>query len=193
MLFPGSGPFSFLLFSLPEWKKCSKISCFLLIARYAGAWRLAGDDGGYMSQKQERLIPTRELLRRFVPYFKRYRGMLLLDLFCASLTTVCEIVFPLIVRTVTNRAMSDPASITVRWVAGLGLLYLLLRVIDAAGAYWMQSRGHFMGARIERDMRSDLFEHLQKLSFTFYNNNKTTRMRVSAAGLTGNGQPVFCK
>ncbi len=125
-----------------------------------------------MSQKQERLIPTRELLRRFVPYFKRYRGMLLLDLFCASLTTVCEIVFPLIVRTVTNRAMSDPASITVRWVAGLGLLYLLLRVIDAAGAYWMQSRGHFMGARIERDMRSDLFEHLQKLSFTFYNNNK---------------------
>ena len=125
-----------------------------------------------MEKKTDRQMPARELLKRFAPYFIKYKGMLLFDLFCAALTTVCEIVFPLIVRAVTNRAMASPEEITVPWVLMLGLLYLALRVIDAAGAYWMQSRGHFMGARIERDMRGDLFEHLQKLSFTFYNNTK---------------------
>ena len=129
-----------------------------------------------MENKLDRQMPARELLRSFIPYFARYKGMLLFDLFCASLTTVCEIVFPLIVRSVTNRAMTSPEEITVTWVLMLGLLYLLLRVIDAAGAYWMQSRGHFMGARIERDMRADLFEHLQKLSFTFFNNTKTGQL-----------------
>ena len=125
-----------------------------------------------MEKKTDRQMPARELLKRFAPYFIKYKGMLLFDLFCAALTTVCEIVFPLIVRAVTNRAMTSPEEITVPWVLMLGLLYLALRVIDAAGAYWMQSRGHFMGARIERDIRGDLFEHLQKLSFTFYNNTK---------------------
>ena len=127
-------------------------------------------------------MPAKELLGRFAPYFSRYRGMLLFDLFCAALTTVCEIIFPLIVRAVTNRAMTSPGEITVSWVLLLGLLYLLLRVIDAAGAYWMQSRGHFMGARIERDMRADLFEHLQKLSFTFYNNTKIGQLMARLSG-----------
>ena len=127
-------------------------------------------------------MPAKELLGRFAPYFGRYRGMLLFDLFCAALTTVCEIIFPLIVRAVTNRAMTSPGEITVSWVLLLGLLYLLLRVIDAAGAYWMQSRGHFMGARIERDMRADLFEHLQKLSFTFYNNTKIGQLMARLSG-----------
>ncbi len=129
-----------------------------------------------MRDGQERQMPVGKLIGRFTPYFGRYKGMLAFDLFCAALTTVCEIVFPLIVRAVTNRAMTAPGEITVAWVLRLGLLYLLLRVIDAAGAYWMQSRGHFMGARIERDMRADLFEHLQKLSFTFYNNTKVGQL-----------------
>ena len=129
-----------------------------------------------MRDGQERQMPVGKLIGRFTPYFGRYKGMLAFDLFCAALTTVCEIVFPLIVRAVTNRAMTAPGEITVAWVLRLGLLYLLLRVIDAAGAYWMQSRGHFMGARIARDMRADLFEHLQKLSFTFYNNTKVGQL-----------------
>ena len=125
-----------------------------------------------MPDHQEKQLSAGQLLKRFAPYFGKYRNLLLFDLFCAALTTVCEIIFPLIVRAVTNRAMTDPGNITVAWVMWLGLLYLLLRAVDAAGAYWMQSRGHFMGARIERDMRADLFEHLQKLSFSFYNSTK---------------------
>lgn len=112
------------------------------------------------------------LMRRFIPYLKRYRGILAFDLFCAALTTVCEIVFPLIVRAITNQAAEDYTQIAVPWVLRLGLLYLALRVIDCAAAYYMQSRGHFMGAHVETDMRSDLFGHLEKLSFTYYNNTK---------------------
>ncbi len=125
-----------------------------------------------MSESAARQMPVRKLLGVFLPYFRRYKGALIFDLFCASLTTVCEIVFPLIVREVTNRAMLSPDTLTVPWVLQIGALYLLLRVIDTLGAYYMQSRGHFMGARIETDMRSDLFNHLERLSFSFYNNTK---------------------
>ena len=125
-----------------------------------------------MSESTRRQMPVRKLLRRFLPYFGRYKAALIFDLFCAALTTVCEIVFPLIVREITNRAMVAPDTLTIPWVLKLGFLYLLLRVIDTLGAYYMQSRGHFMGARIEADMRRDLFSHMERLSFGYYNNTK---------------------
>ena len=125
-----------------------------------------------MSEKTERQMSVRKLFSRFLPYFGRYKKALILDLVCAALTTVCEIIFPLIIREITNRAMVSPETLTVPWVLKLGLWYLLLRVIDTLGAYYMQSRGHFMGAGIETDMRRDLFNHLERLSFAYYNNTK---------------------
>lgn len=119
-----------------------------------------------------RQIKTSTLLRRFAPYFKKYRGVLALDLFCASLTTVCELVLPLMVRFITERGMNDMASLTVALVLKIGGLYLVLRVIDAAANYYMQNIGHVMGAYIETDMRRDLFEHLQKLPFSYYDHTK---------------------
>ena len=119
-----------------------------------------------------RQIKTSTLLRRFAPYFKKYRGVLALDLFCASLTTVCELVLPLMVRFITERGMNDMASLTVALVLKIGGLYLVLRIIDAAANYYMQNIGHLMGAYIETDMRRDLFEHLQKLPFSYYDHTK---------------------
>ena len=119
-----------------------------------------------------RQIKTSTLLRRFAPYFKKYRGVLALDLFCASLTTVCELVLPLMVRFITERGMNDMASLTVALVLKIGGLYLVLRIIDAAANYSMQNIGHVMGAYIETDMRRDLFEHLQKLPFSYYDHTK---------------------
>ena len=112
------------------------------------------------------------LLRRFMPYYKPYLGVLALDLFCAALTTVCELVLPLIVRYITDLGANDIASLTVDTILRLGLLYLLLRLIDGAANYFMASIGHIMGARLETDMRRDLFSHLQKLSFSYYDNTK---------------------
>ncbi len=117
-------------------------------------------------------MKTVALIKRFTPYFWKYRYTLAMDLFCASLTTVCEIVLPLIVRKITNTAINDLASLTMALVAKLSLLYFALRLIDAGANYYMAKTGHIMGAKIETDMRRDLFAHLQKLSFSFYTDTR---------------------
>jgi len=122
-----------------------------------------------MEQKQ---YTSKELFRRFAPYFKKYRKTLILDLFCASLTTVCELVLPLIMRYITNEGLRDLAALSVKTIVALGLIYLALRIIDCVAGYYMANMGHVMGAKIETDMRRDAYNHLQKLSNTYYNNTK---------------------
>ena len=123
-----------------------------------------------------RKIKTSELLGRFVPYYKKYIGILLMDLFCASLTTVCEIVLPLILRYITNQGIQDLASLTVKTVWMLGMVYFGLRIIDGIASFYMAYTGHVMGARIETDMRQDAFNHLQKLSDSYFNNTKVGQL-----------------
>ena len=123
-------------------------------------------------QQPQRQMPVRILLKRFVPYFYKYKWLLAADLLAAGLTTICELVLPLIVRRITNGALGVAAPITTGLVLRLGALYILLRIIDAAANYFMQSEGHIMGAKIETDMRTDLFHHLQQLSFSYYSNTK---------------------
>ena len=115
---------------------------------------------------------TKELWERFIPYFRRYYGTLALDLFCAALTTVCELVLPMIMRYITNEGIKDLASLTVSTIAAFGGVYLALRVVDCVAAYYMANMGHIMGAKIETDMRRDAYGHLQQLSNTYYNNTK---------------------
>ncbi len=94
------------------------------------------------------------------------------DLFCAALTTVCELVLPIIMRYIATEGYSRLASLSVRTIGSLGLLYLGLRIVDALASYYMADMGHVMGAKIETDMRRDAYSHLQKLSNTYYNNTK---------------------
>ncbi|MGI6653905.1 MAG: ABC transporter ATP-binding protein [Christensenellales bacterium] len=115
---------------------------------------------------------NRGLVRRFLPYYRKYLGLLVFDLFCALLTTGFDLVFPLIVGEITDRAVTNTASITLAWLTKLGLVYLALVLVDAGAHYFMQADGHIMGAKIETDMRTDLFAHLQQLSFAYYNNTK---------------------
>ncbi len=124
----------------------------------------------------ERKIKTSELMRRFAPYYKKYTKILVIDLFCAALTTICEIVLPLILRYITNQGIQNLASLTVRTVWMLGAVYLGLRVIDGIANFYMAYTGHVMGARIETDMRQDAFDHLQKLSDSYFNNTKVGQL-----------------
>lgn len=123
-----------------------------------------------MDEKNE--YSTKTLIKRFLPYFKPYRKTLYIDLFCAALTTICEIVLPLIIRQITNTALDDVALLTVRMIISLALIYFVLRIIDALANFYMADIGHVMGAKIETDMRRDAYEHLQKLSNTYFNNTK---------------------
>ncbi len=112
------------------------------------------------------------LLKAFLPYFKKYRFTLFFDLFCAALTTVCELVLPMIARQITDLATTDIALLTTKFILRCTLLYVVLRIIDTAANYYMASIGHIMGTKIETDMRHDFFAHLQKLSFSYYDNAK---------------------
>ena len=123
-------------------------------------------------QTNVRTQKTSVLIKRFLPYFKKYLPILIFDLCCAALTTLCELVLPMIVRAITDRATSGAAALTVEFVLKIGGLYVLLRIIDAAANFYMTTRGHHMGTFIESDMRHDLFEHLQKLGFAYYSSAK---------------------
>ncbi len=116
--------------------------------------------------------PKIGLIKRFLPYYRKYKWIMIADLFCASLTTVCELVLPMIVREITSAATDNIAALTAELILRCALFYLVLRIIDTAANYYMASVGHIMGSRIETDMRRDFFGHLQKLSFSYYDNAK---------------------
>ena len=115
---------------------------------------------------------TWHLIKRFWPYERKYLKTVLLDLLCAALTCLCDLVLPLILRTITNLAMTDLAALTVSLVLKLTFLYFVLRLIDAGAQYFMADMGHVMGVYIETDMREDAFDHLLKLGYTYYSNTK---------------------
>lgn len=117
-------------------------------------------------------MKNKHLIKKVLPYFYKYRFTLFLDLFCAGLTTASEMILPLLLRALTNRAVEDLASITIDFVLRLSLIYLVIKTIEVIAQYFMTSIGHIMGAKIETDMRRDLYAHLQGLSDTFYNETK---------------------
>ncbi len=123
-----------------------------------------------MKQKEPKKKGT---IRKFLPYYKNYKGIMAFDMLCAALTTVCELILPMIVREITDAASSgDTQRLSWQLILTAGIGYVLLRVIDTAANYYMTSIGHIMGTRIETDMRRDLFSHLQKLSFSYFDNTK---------------------
>ncbi|MFH1513520.1 MAG: ABC transporter ATP-binding protein [Bacillota bacterium] len=123
-------------------------------------------------QPDIRTMKNPALLKRFIPYYRKYVPTLLFDLLCAAATTLCDVALPLIVRNITQLAVDNAALLTVTYVLRIGLFYLTLRIVDAAADYYMTSQGHIMGSWIERDMRFDLFSHLQKLGFSYYSDAK---------------------
>lgn len=121
----------------------------------------------------EREYNSNELLRRFIPYYRPYLPVLCRDLGCAALTTICEMVLPLIIRYITNAGMNaGAAELTMEIVLKLAFLYFMLRIVDGCANFYMAYTGHVMGTHIETDMRRAAYHHLQKLSNTYYNNTK---------------------
>ncbi|MBS5688559.1 MAG: ABC transporter ATP-binding protein [Faecalibacterium prausnitzii] len=112
------------------------------------------------------------LIRRFLPYLAKYKKTLFIDLFCAAMTTLCDIILPKIMSTITNSAMGVGITLTAGIVLKLAAVYFVLRIIDGAAQYFMSGIGHIMGVHIETDMRRDAFDHLLRLDHTYYNNTK---------------------
>ncbi len=115
---------------------------------------------------------TYNVFKFFLPYYRPYIGVIIIDLVCALLTTVCELAFPMIIRYITNSALTAEVNLVMASILRIGGVYLFLRLVDTLANYYMAYIGHVMGVRLETDMRKDLFSHLQKLSYKFYDNTK---------------------
>lgn len=125
-----------------------------------------------MKLTKRKIMTNISLIKSVLPYFKRYKNILIIDLFCAALTTASEMVLPLILRYIANIGMVDTSSISVQIIIRLGLLFVVIKIIELIAVYYMASIGHIMGAKIETDMRQDVYSHLQTLSDNYYNETK---------------------
>ena len=112
------------------------------------------------------------LIKSVIPYFNRYRNILFIDLLCAGLTTASEMILPLILRYLTNVGIADPGSLTINLIVRIAVIFVLIKCVELVAVYYMASIGHILGAKIETDMRFDMYKHLQTLSDNFYNETK---------------------
>lgn len=129
---------------------------------------------------------TFNLIKTVFPYFKKYWRILVVDLFAASLTTVAGFILPLILSELTNLGMAGTLTLSV--VVSLSVTYAVLKLIEIIARYFMTNIGHRMGAMIETDMRSDLYDHLMSLPTSYYNDTKVgqimTRVTSDLADIT---------
>ena len=112
------------------------------------------------------------LIKSVIPYFNRYRNILFIDLLCAGLTTASEMILPLILRYLTNVGIAEPGSLTLNLIVRIAVIFVLIKCVELVAVYYMASIGHIMVAKIETDMRFDMYKHLQTLSDNFYNETK---------------------
>ncbi len=112
-------------------------------------------------------------LIRFIKYYGPYKHIFIFDMFCAFTAAGVDLIYPIVVRFLLNEALVNAGGTSVGLIVKIGLLLLGLYIIQYGCNYFITAWGHIMGARMEYDMRNDIFNHLQKLSFTFYDNNKT--------------------
>lgn len=119
---------------------------------------------------ENRTYSDKELIKKFIPYYKNYKDILAKDLFSAFLTTICELLLPIVLSILTDKASNN--SLTFEIIIKLTLIYSLTKLIEVAGRYFMQSYGHIMGAHIEKDMRADIFKHFLTMSTAFFNETK---------------------
>ncbi len=117
------------------------------------------------------------LLRKwFLPYFKKHKGVLILDLICATLTTGNEIILPMIIREITAVATEDISKLTLKLIFSLAAIYCVLKLIDVLAGYFMIYVGHGMGVKIEKDMREDMFSHLLTTPFSYFDSTKVGQL-----------------
>lgn len=116
------------------------------------------------------------MFRRFMAYYKPYRRVFWTDMFCAVILALTGVAFPIIIRYLTRSVFHLPASQMIDSVLLCSGAMFALYVIQAACQYYVTSYGHIMGAHIEYDMRRDLFSHMEKLSFSYFDKNSTGAM-----------------
>ncbi len=115
-------------------------------------------------------------IKKIISYYKPYKRIFFLDLFFAVMSSVIVLTIPLIVKYITETVINFPKDQAVKYVSWLGIAMLALLVIHFGCDYFITYYGHLMGAKIEKDMRSEIFDHYQKLSLNFYDDQKVGQL-----------------
>lgn len=111
-------------------------------------------------------------IKMFIKYYKPYKWMFFADMFCAFTASGIDLMFPILVRDLLNKVQVQQST-PVRTIIYTCIFMLVLYIIQYFSNYYITAWGHIMGARMEYDMRNSIFTHLQKLSFSYYDDNKT--------------------
>ena len=119
-------------------------------------------------------MPSRA--EKFLSFYRPYRGLLTVDLICAFIISAITLILPLCVRYITQNLLDAGAPHQMRDIATVGLLMLALVAAHTLCNLFVDYQGHMMGAMMESDMRRELFAHFQKLSFSFYDDQKTGQL-----------------
>ncbi len=116
------------------------------------------------------------IFKKFIRYYQPYRGMFYFDMFCALIVSAVDVAFPQILNFLTKGLFAQEAHTILENIPWIAAGLLVMELIRLGCQYYITSWGHVMGARMESDMRQDLFDHLQRLSFSYYDRNNTGEM-----------------
>ncbi len=117
-----------------------------------------------------------DTIRKFIRYYRPYQGVFYLDLVCAAVISVIDLIYPQILRTLTRTLFREEAAKVLQALLPIALGMLVMYGVQALCKYYVSYQGHMMGAHMERDMRQQLFDHYEKLSFSYYDNNNSGQM-----------------
>lgn len=117
-----------------------------------------------------------QTLKKFIKYYKPYKAVFFIDLFCATIISAIDLAFPQLLRTLTKTLFAGAPGKIVSALIPITIGLLVAYIIQTACRYYVTYAGHMMGARMERDMRKELFDQYEKLSFSYYDQNNSGQM-----------------
>ena len=117
-----------------------------------------------------------QTLKKFIKYYKPYKAVFFIDLLCATIISAIDLAFPQLLRTLTKTLFSGAPGKIISALIPITIGLLVAYIIQTACRYYVTYAGHMMGARMERDMRKELFDQYEKLSFSYYDQNNSGQM-----------------
>lgn len=122
-----------------------------------------------------------DVMKKFISYYKPYKTVFLLDMICALLISVIDLAFPQILNYLNNTLYKQTKEVILNSLVVLAIGLLVMYIVRALARYYVTAQGHIMGAKMESDMRQDLFDQYERLSFSYYDKNNTGEMMSKLA------------
>ena len=115
-------------------------------------------------------------IKKFIHYYGPYKAVFFIDLICAAVISLVDLAYPQILRTMTKTLFTEDKSIILHALPVIAASLFVMYIVQSLCKYYVTCQGHMMGAKMERDMRRELFDHYQELSFSYYSKNNSGQM-----------------